>query len=71
MNDRSESEKKVLLLAERFVMHILVKLNTLLTPFSRVQKDNQAYMNVVQHISADTEPRRYQNLPHFFANYYN
>lgn len=34
-------------------------------------KDDQAYRNPSQHMPDDTEPRRYQNLQHYFANHYN
>lgn len=44
-NERSRSDTTLLYLIERFVLQILVKLNTVLTPFARIQKDNQAYQN--------------------------
>ena len=39
--------------------------------FCRLVKDNQAYANPAQHMKEDTEPKRYINIQHFFANYYN
>jgi hypothetical protein len=65
------ADKTTAYLTERFTLQILIKLNSLLMQFCKLQKDNQAYVNPSQHMAADTEPRRYQNLPHFFANYYN
>lgn len=43
----------------------------MLMSFCRLVKDNQAYANPAQHMKDDTEPKRYTNIQHFFANYYN
>ena len=63
--------KRKLYIAERFALTSLVKLNQMMGPFIKLMKDNQAYQNPAQHMAADTEPRRYQNIPHMFANHYN
>jgi len=58
-SNESQTNKTLLYLIERFALQIIVKLNTLIMPFCKIQKDNQAYANPAQNMAADTEPRKY------------